>query len=737
MSKEESTMSKAFLCHSSLDSEFVRQVAAHLARILDGVFFYEEDQRADEAFNKTISEALARCDVLVVFVGQHSSEWQVEECLAVQRRHMKGPSRRFFVVFFSDRSGEPFSLPDALSMFDGYPARQVPERNAANAQEVSAWIARGMDKPWVSPDGLPLRPHLFDYEKDIISFFDKAYRLDDVLNPPPTGGAPENLEEEKKNRQEIRDKILDGCPARWPEVPYAKPVGEEDAARKGLDEQVYGSHRLPTAQVVAAALSSHHADGKDPALCMLRRRFSFPEAGPRERLCFPRPEVGPQPEVRLRTAILVSGGIAPGINAVIDGIVQRHWTYAKENGYGANLRTWGIQNGFLGLQNRQVFEDSRYLLLPSGSPNWVQSQNVATYPRKLMTSDHASEGGSILGTSRTNALIDPNERMKELGRIVSLLRSQDIDILYVVGGDGSMKAAHALWSVAQSWGGRPLSVVGVPKTMDNDILWVWQAFGFLSAVEKAREVVEHLHTEVVSNPRLCILQLFGSDSGYVVSHAVLASATGHCDVALIPEVPFSMEGLARWLSCKMCRPEERGVPHGLVVMAETAIPTDAMDYVNRAQEERYRVGLSEDEVLAIEEFDRLREKNQHIQGQTSDALRSAGLKIVSRGLPYLLKSVAVTDKVDWGNLRVFTNEPRHILRAIRPSCLDIIMGQRLGTLAVDNAMAGYTDFMISQWLTEYVLVPLQLVVLGRKRIPKTGIFWKSVLAKTGQPANLV
>jgi 6-phosphofructokinase 1 len=83
-----------------------------------------------------------------------------------------------------------------------------------------------------------------------------------------------------------------------------------------------------------------------------------------------------------------------------------------------------------------------------------------------------------------------------------------------------------------------------------------------------------------------------------------------------------------------------------------------------------------------------------------------------------------------------TNEPRHILRAIPPTTSDIIMGQRLGTLAVDNAMAGYTDFMISQWLTEFVLVPLKLVVLGRKRIPQTGMFWKSVLAKTQQEPNL-
>jgi len=86
--------------------------------------------------------------------------------------------------------------------------------------------------------------------------------------------------------------------------------------------------------------------------------------------------------------------------------------------------------------------------------------------------------------------------------------------------------------------------------------------------------------------------------------------------------------------------------------------------------------------------------------------------------------------------RVFTSEPRHLLRSAAPSGEDLIFGGRLGALAVDNAMAGYTDFMISQWLTEFVLVPLPLVVLGRKRVPQTGIFWKSVLAKTGQPSKL-
>jgi 6-phosphofructokinase 1 len=330
-----------------------------------------------------------------------------------------------------------------------------------------------------------------------------------------------------------------------------------------------------------------------------------------------------------------------------------------------------------------------------------------------------------------------------------------IDILYVIGGDGTMKAAHALHEVARKNPererlNRKLSVVSIPKTMDNDVLWVWQSFGFLSAVEKGREVIEHLSTEVESNPRLCVVQLFGSDSGFVVSHAVLASSTGHCVAALIPEVDFSMKGEHGLIAHvrRVLQKQDPRPPHGIIVMAETAIPQDAQDYIDDPDigltsiPDGERLTQIRDALAEKEELRRyleLRGKKKRIQGQTEDALRSAGLKIVSRGL---LKGLADGDddagpSEDWKRLRAFTNEPRHLLRAIPPSCLDIIIGQRLGTLAVDNAMAGFTDFMISQWLTEYVLVPLRLVVLGRKRIPESGMFWKSVLAKTGQPAVMV
>jgi 6-phosphofructokinase 1 len=325
--------------------------------------------------------------------------------------------------------------------------------------------------------------------------------------------------------------------------------------------------------------------------------------------------------------------------------------------------------------------------------------------------------------------VSPKQDQNE--NIIIQLLNDKIDILYIIGGDGSMKAAHALWNYSQEvikkprFEGKKLSIVGIPKTMDNDILWVWQTFGFLSAVEKAREIIEQLSAEVISNPRICIVQLFGSDSGFVVSHAVVASKSTVCDAALIPEVPFTMKKLAKYLQDKIENDPQRKntrIPMSLIVMAETAIPVDALDYIDDPE-----IDLTDEEKQVIRDFIEKKSINKK-----NDLLRTAGLKIVSRVLKQLLPNKEKAN-ISWSRLRVFTNEPRHILRAISPSCSDTIMGNRLGTLAVDNALAGYTNFMISQWLTEFVLVPLELVVLGKKRIPTSGIFWKSVTTKTGQP----
>lgn len=720
---------KAFLCHSSADSEIVVRVGAYLKRHLDSVFMYEDNQRSG-TFTDRIDHALHECDVMVIFHRGSVTRYQKMEIDAVkveignETKHWK-----IFIVPLPNetlkRPDLPEELmtlaaqmqiwPDVLGREQCYSPGIVTEGAQATnhlpsgyAALVAKAIVGGLQIPWHSDDDLPANPHLFDYEKDIIDFYTKKRALGQSLWQASGSDSIANT------ANVIRGILLDGASPEWPSTTCilegsGKPNPLKDAGQPG------------GAKVVAAALSSYH--GAYDSLghhdwcadkCMLSQGFAFDEARPRATLHFPSGQ-----DRSLRVAILVSGGIAPGINAVIDGIVQRHWNYLASTNFAYSLAIYGLVNGF------HAFDVP---IPPSHTLAEYNAEKRRIVVEPKESTVHANNGGAFLGTSRAKSLMDEATRAKELARIVGHLHDTGVNILYVIGGDGSMKAAHALCSTAKCMG-ISLSVIAIPKTMDNDILWMWQSFGFLSAVEKGREIVELLHTEVASNPRLCVVQLFGSDSGFVVSHAVLASATGQCDAALIPEVPFTMERLAKHMKDRM---EERTpIPHGLVVMAETAIPLDAEIYADQKD-----IGLSSDEKKAIKKFCDMRRAKRRIEGQTDDDLRSAGLKIVGRGLLRRLREEPGVP-VSWVNdLRVVASEPRHVLRSIRPSCADIIMGQRLGTLAVDNAMAGYTDFMISQWLTEYVLVPLKLVVLGRKRIPNRGIFWTSVRAKTGQEPRM-
>ena len=685
---------RAFLCHSSRHSNFVVEVAKYLTRnFAGGVFYYENGCDGNADFVEKINAELELCDAMVVFVGPDGlSEWQMKEVNSAQNlgpRHPEDPATAFVICLIA--RGD---IPKELNLLNTSPCVEVPKGIPSEGRDTALKITEQLGMPFYN-DGLPVDPYIFSYEKDIIKHFFDSLSC-----------------EEGKFPVEMRRRQLGGCPVTWPEVVYWEPPQEN--GKPGVDMEDVGEWRDRT--VVVAALSDYHQRGVDTCTsgpCMIKEGFVFPEAGPREKLYFPRDKTG------LRVGIVVSGGIAPGINAVIDGIVRRHELYAERQGWGSFLRIYGMRNGFL------CFDD------------W---DNAVERLNGIKTSQHAGEGGSILGTSRADDLIRPDSRRGRLQDIVRQLHDHHINILYVIGGDGSMKAAHALWTVAEEYRvtkqTQPISVVAIPKTMDNDILWVWQSFGFLSAVEKAREIIEQVSTEVESNPRLCVVQLHGSDSGFIVSHAVLASRARECDVALIPEAPFSMSNLADHMRGRMRRRgKTERIPRGLVVMAETAIPVDAMRYVTTAS---INVKLDDKEKRAIAGFCKLRDAGRRIEGQTPDHLRSGGLKIVKEGLLQLLQGTAQTEgDPRWDRLRAFTNEPRHLLRAIPPTCVDIVFGNRLGTLAVDNALAGYTDFMISQWLTEYVLVPLQLVVLGRKRIPTSGMFWKSVISKTGQPLKLV
>ena len=741
-----------FFSYRQAESKVVDHVRIHIGKSLGSVFLFEEHPHAEQRFRETVYEALTGSENLVVFLGSTPGEIQLEEIerfrKTVGQRHSRADGtetqRKMVFVCLCPRdvarklfaSDKVLSFCDEFQRYEGFDSR---ERDESSAARIARWLARTLEAPWQGFDGLPLDPHLFSYEKDIIKFFHDVRRIypDGTID---AASARTNDEADKKTARFIRETWLAGSPVVWPDVERVGPathpnrlLGRRAPGGTYPDTKI-GTPRPSSASVLVKALTAatDRRDDTDENFRPSSRlasteEFSVPEAGPREELYFPA-------HARLNVGIVVSGGIAPGVNAVINGIVQRHWQYAKEHRYPGSLSIYGYMDGFLAFRTPRA--QIAHVILAADDEH-VRARHWAS--DVVVTAGHATEGGSIIGTSRVDQLLFSQNRRVALEQIDQGLG--DIDILYVVGGDGSMKAAHALYEISRQNAARnrPLSVVSIPKTMDNDVLWMWQSFGFLSAVEKAREVIEQLTTEVQANPRLCVVQLYGSDSGFVVSHAVLASATGNCLAALIPEVPFSMAGLVAYLESTISIADNRP-PKGIIVMAETAIPTDAIEYLKHHDvgRSRHDVGLTPEEREQIEVFDKMRKNGKRIEGQTNDALRSAGLKIVSHGLQYMLGRDDCGQLEDgWDLLRVLRNEPRHLLRAIKPSCLDIIVGQRLGTLAVDNTLAGYTDFMISQWLTEYVLVPLRLSVLGRKRIPELGMFWKSVLTATGQPGDMV
>ncbi len=655
-----------FLCYNFRDGHFVRTVYSCL-KSQPGIepFCYGED-RNTQKWREQLEERLQRSHGFVLFLGADLGETQKEETdIAHEYKVTHG------VVVRLPNSG---NFPEVRFFTVGRDPILVPGHDDHHALFCAKQIIKLLGKPWIPfldiPDGYP-----FDYEKRIIEEYVEG------------------------NGRLSRTRIDQGCPEVWPTV--QKEPAENPAKANPLKQGEIGYYRKETASIVADARSGRRQGPSAEAEDLLTRTFTLPEAGPREFLCHPLED-----RTNLRVGILVSGGIAPGINAVIDGIVSRHNEY-RNAAQNYELTIKGYTEGF------------RSLLRPGTAEKVLEPAE---------TKRHAELGGSMLGTSRADELLDaiPEKRAEKFKRLIQKLSSDRIEILYVIGGDGSLRAAHAISKLSDETGDK-ISVVGIPKTTDNDILWVWQSFGFLSAVERARELILNLHTEVSSNPRLSVIQLFGSDSGFVVSHAVLSS--GVCDLALIPEVDFKMSKVSSYIRGILQNRSRKGLnPYGVIVMAETAVPLDAEQYYDDPD-----VGLLPKEKEAVETF--VANGRRMIQGQTPDLLRSAGLKIVAKVLEKEIHQKCPPESY-WKQFRVSTNEPRHLLRSIRPSVSDLGFGERLGVLAVDNAMAGYRDFMISQWVTEFVLVPLKLVTLGRKRVRKNGFFWMSVRASTGQPEDL-
>jgi ATP-dependent phosphofructokinase / diphosphate-dependent phosphofructokinase len=247
------------------------------------------------------------------------------------------------------------------------------------------------------------------------------------------------------------------------------------------------------------------------------------------------------PAPPLRLALNTGGGDAPGLNAVIRAVVLS----ALHRGW----EVYGIRKGYEGLFD------------PPG-------ENGLVLMGRSTVQGLTAQGGTILGTTnRGNPLRWPRtlpdgsvETVDRSGEIVEAFRDHGLDALIAIGGDGSLRIAAELHA-------RGLPVVGVPKTIDNDLAATEVTFGFHTAVQTASDAIDKLHSTAASHSRIMVVEVMGRDAGWIALYAGLAGAA---DVILLPEIPWDMEAVAEHLRQRM----ERTPTYGIVVVAEGAFPKD-------------------------------------------------------------------------------------------------------------------------------------------------------------------
>jgi 6-phosphofructokinase 1 len=390
-----------------------------------------------------------------------------------------------------------------------------------------------------------------------------------------------------------------------------------------------------------------HYEGEPPA-----GQVYFQVAGPRREIFF-------DPSTT-RAGIVTCGGLCPGLNNVIRSIyLELHHHYQVPS-------VLGFQYGYHGLNPA------------SGYPPIELEKEVV--------SDIHESGGSILGTSR-----GPQDSRV----MVDYLRSLGVSILFTIGGDGTQRGALAIHEEAIRQG-HPLAVVGVPKTIDNDIQYVSRTFGFTTAVDDARDVIDRAHNEaraVINGVGL--VKLMGRDSGFIAAAAALAS--GEVNYVFIPEIPFEMDGpkgLLAVLEERLARKR-----HAVIVVAEGA----GQDLMQTAERVKDASGNTVHADIGIFLRDRIR-----------------------------ARFAALNTPV---NVRYI--DPSYIIRGQRANTEDAILCDRLARSAVHAAMAGKSGLIIGFLHDRFIHVPIEMATLGRKKIEPSGSLWNAVLASTGQPLSFV
>jgi 6-phosphofructokinase 1 len=404
----------------------------------------------------------------------------------------------------------------------------------------------------------------------------------------------------------------------------------------------------------------HNVDESDRVLfddkvsVLLERRCgidnlpSFEPAGPRKKIFFD--------ASKTRVGIVTCGGLCPGINDVIRALVMELWFH-----YGVR-RIHGFSNGFQGF--------------------------VARYGRSVLdltpesVSDINDSGGTVLGTSRGQ---------QDAAEVVDCLERMCTNIVFIIGGDGTIRGAINIAAEIANRGEK-IAVVGIPKTIDNDIMYIDHSFGFQTAFSEAAKVIRIAHVEAKSAPNgVGLVKLMGRQSGFIACYASLP--INDADFVLIPEVPFRLDGERGLLAALRKRIEQRG--HAVIVAAEGA--------------------------------------GQELCGSASSQTDASGNpRLHDVGL--LLKQRITEDFAGRGlELNLKYIDPSYAIRSVPANAYDSGYCIRLAHGAVHAAMCGRTEMLVGRWHGRFVHVPMQLAIRQRNTVDPHGDLWDAVLESTGQP----
>ncbi len=369
---------------------------------------------------------------------------------------------------------------------------------------------------------------------------------------------------------------------------------------------------------------------------------AFEKAGPREKIY--------HDPSWTKAAILTAGGLCPGLNDVIKGLTRTLMVRYKVP------IVYGIRYGYQGLNPQYSHEP--IMLTPD------------------MVDDIHESGGTILGSSRgridESVMVDTLERM-------------NINMVFCIGGDGTLRCAH---DVAKEIEKRKLniSIICIPKTIDNDISFMDQTFGFETAVYATNSVITAAHNEAKGAPNgIGLVHVMGRDSGFIAAYASLANT--HINYCFVPEEEFSMDEFFVSLEKRLLSRR-----HAVVIAAEGA--------------------------------------GQHLFTEESTKRDKSGNKLHNNIGVYLKQEINEWAKKKGIEINVKYFDPSYMIRSLPAHGTDAVFCQLLSMNAVHAAFAGCTDMVIGHWHDSFTHVPIAMATSERKKIDLLSSLWTSVKSVT-------